>query len=178
MTFAENFSVQNRTQPIQFENMNRKIIKTIDELEKVLEYFNDFHDGFLKSIKIMSGNKFTGHLPRQKPEQRESNEERLRNTSLLLSEKKGMFIEIHHYNYDWPKKTPDNRITLYLKNVKDVDSNITQMVGVPIFECEAVKEEKSGLGLIFIFDTYADNKPEQIRLRPLEFDEISIQEKG
>ena len=155
--------------------MKRRIIKTTDELNKVLEYFNDFHDGFLKSIKIMSGNRFTQHLPWEKPEQYDSNEEKLLDTHLHTSEKRGMFVEIHHHNYDWPNKPPDNRIVLYLKNVKNVDPTIVRMIGESIIDCKTV--EKDGrLGLAFIFTIFANSRWERIELEPLEFDKVSIQE--
>jgi len=157
--------------------MKRRIIKTTDELNKVLEYFNDFHDGFLKSIKIMSANRFTQHLPWEKPEQYDSNEEKLLDTHLHISEKRGMFIEIHHHNYDWPNKPPDNRIILYLKNVRNVDPNVVQMVGENIIDCKTLNKE-SGLALIFIFTIFANSKWDRIELKPLEFETISIQEKS
>ncbi len=176
-TFAESFSTQNKAKLPDLEDMKRRIIKTTDELKRVLEYFNDFHDGFLKSIKIMSENKFTQHLPWEKPEQYESNEEKLLDTHLHISDKKGLFIEIHHHNYDWPNKPPDNRIILYLKNVKNVDPTIVRMIGESIIECKTVNRE-SELGLIFIFETFANSKYDRIELEPLEFEKISIQEDG
>ena len=146
-------------------------------MKKVIEYFNDFHDGFLKSIKMMSGNRFTQHLPWEKPELYESNEEKLLDTHLHTSEKRGMFIEIHHHNYDWPNKPPDNSIILYLKNVRNVDPCIVQMVGETIIDCKTV--EKDGrLGLVLVFTIFANSRWDHIELKPLEFEKISIEEKG
>ena|SRR4030042_2692346 len=157
--------------------MNRTIIKENDELKKAIEHFNVFHDGFLKSIKIISANKFRQNPPWEKTEQYKSNEERLRDTGLLLSEKTGLFLEIHHHNYDWPNKPPNNKIILFLQNVKNIDPNIVQMVGMPIYECGTINK-KSALGLIFTFQTHINNKAEQIKLETLEFDKISIQEEN
>lgn len=157
--------------------MNRMIIKTTNELKKVIEYFNGFHDGFLKSIKIISGNKFAQHLPWDKPDKYESNEEKLLDTHMHISEKRGMFIEIRHQNYDWPNRSPDNKIILYLKNVKNVDSKIFQMIGEVIIDCKTLNNE-SRLALIFIFEQFVDSKFDRIELEPLQFEQISIQEKG
>jgi hypothetical protein len=157
--------------------MTRRIIKEIHELKKVVEYFNDFHDGFLKSIRMISANRFGQHLPWEKPEQYESNEEKLRDTNLHMSGKKGLFIEIHHHNYDWPNKPPDNKIILYLKNVKDVDPTITQMVGESIVDCKPVEKE-GRLGLVFVFEVFANSRCDRIELQPLEFEKISIEEKS
>ncbi len=156
--------------------MNRRIIKEADELRKIVEYFNSFHDGFLKSIRIISGNKFNQHPPWEKPEQYQSNAEKLCDTGLYISEKKGLFLEIHHYNYDWPNKPPENKIILYLKNVRNIDHRILQMIGENIIDCKAISME-SGLGLIFTFEIFSNNKWEKIQLEPLEFEKISIEEK-
>ena len=64
-----------------------------------------------------------------------------------------------------------------MKNVKNFDPNIIQMVGEPIIDCE-IFNKKSGLGLIFTFETYVNKKIEQIKLEALEFDKISIQEEN
>lgn len=125
----------------------------------------------------MSGSRFTQHLPWEKPEKYESKEEKLLDTSLRISEKTGMFVEIHHHNYDWPKKPPGHKIILYLKNVRNVDPNIVQMVGETIIDCKTLNKE-SGLALIFIFEIFANSKYDRIELKPLEFEKISIQEKG
>ena len=153
------------------------IIKTTNELRKVIEHFIDFHDGFLKSIKILSGNKFTQHLPWESPKKYKSNEEKLFDTGLRISEKRGMFIEIHHHNYDWPNKLPNNKIILYLKNVRNVDPNIVQMVGETIIDCKIMNKE-SGLALIFTFSIFVNSKYDRIELKPLEFEKISIHEKN
>jgi len=155
--------------------MPRRMIKEIDELKKVIQYFNDFHDGFLKSVRMISANKFGQHLPWEKPERYESNEEKLRDTSLHISGRKGLFIEIHHHNYDWPNKLPENRILLYLKNVKDVDPAIIQMVGESIVDTNTFDKE-GRLGLVFIFETFSNSKWNRIELKPLEFEKISVQE--
>jgi len=154
----------------------RRIIKDADELSKAIEYFNSFHDGFLKSIRVVSGNKFNQHLPWDRPKKYESNADRLCDTGLYSSEKKGLFLEIHHYNYDWPNKAPENRIILYLKNVRNVDPRIIQMVGESIIECKVVSMESS-LGLIFTFTIFANSRWDHVRLEPLEFEKISIEEK-
>jgi len=154
----------------------RRIIKDADELSKVIEYLNSFHDGFLKSVKIISASKFNQHLPCERPKKYESNADRLRDTGLYTSEKRGMFIEIHHYNYDWPNKPPENKIILYLKNVRNVDPRFVRMVGESIIDCKAIGVE-SGLGLIFTFDIFSSNTWRKIQLEPLEFEKISIEEK-
>jgi len=156
--------------------MNRIISKAPDELREVVEYFNSFHDGFLKSMKIISGSKFNQHPPWEKPEQYESNAEKLCDTGLYKSEKKGMFIEIHHYNYDWPDKPPDNKIILYLKNVKNIDPSIVQMIGESIIGCRTLSRG-SDLGLILTFEISSKSRWDNIQLEPLEFDKISIEEK-
>lgn len=157
--------------------MNRRIIKENNELKKAIEYFNVFHDGFLKSIKIISGNKFGQNPPWEKSVGYKSNDEELRDTGLWFSEKTGLFLEIHHHNYDWPNKPLNNKIILFLQNVKNIDPNMVKMVGLPIYDCETI-DKNSTLSLIFTFVTYANNKPEQIKIEPLEFDKISIQEKN
>jgi len=157
--------------------MNKRITKDADELRKIVEYFNSFHDGFLKSVKIISGSTFSQHPLWEKPEKYQSNAEKLCDTGLYMSEKKGMFIEIHHYNYDWPNKPPDNKIILYLKNVRDVNSNILRMVGESIIDCKTLSGE-SGLGLIFTFEIFANSRWDKVQLEPLEFEKISIEEKS
>jgi hypothetical protein len=159
------------------QNMNRRIVKQSDELRKAVEYFNDFHDGFLKSIRIISGNKFGQNPPWEKPRQYESNEERLRDTGLWFHDKTGLFMEIHHHNCDWPNKTPNNRIILYLKNIGKIDPNIVQMVGESVVDCK-VANGTSGLGLVFTFEVFTNGKYERVELRPLEFEKLSIQEKS
>lgn len=157
--------------------MSKRIVKTSHELKEVVEHFNFFHDGFLKSIKLMSGNKFGQNPPWERPAQYESSEEELLDTGLWFSEKIGLFIEIHHYNYDWPNKPPGNQIVLYLQNVKTVDPNIVQMVGEPIYHCEIMTAE-SGLAMKFTFVTWAGNKYERIELEPLEFEKTAVWEKS
>jgi len=157
--------------------MRRRIIKDADELSKVVEYFNSFHDGFLKSVKIISGSKFDQHLPWEKPEQYESNAEKLCDTGLYMSEKKGLFLEIHHYNYDWPNKPPENKIILYLKNIRNVDPNIVRMVGESIIDCKVISGEIA-LGLIITFTIFTNSRWEHVQLEPLEFEKISIEEKS
>jgi hypothetical protein len=157
--------------------MSRRIIKQSDELKKVVEYFNDFHDGFIKSVRVVSGNKFNQRPPWEKCRIYKSNEERLHDTGLWFAEKTGLFIEIHHYNYDWPNKTPNNRIILYLKNVGKIDPNIIQMIGESISSCK-VMNETTGLGLVFSFSVFMDKKSQDISLKPLICEKISIQEKS
>jgi len=158
------------------QKMKRRIIKQSDELKKVVEYFNDFHDGFLKSLKIISGNKFGQNPPWERSKQYESNEERLRDTGLWFHKKTGLLIEIHHYNYDWPNKPSRNRIILFLKNVGKIDPDIVRMVGESIIDCE-VLNGTSELGLVFTFSVFANNNYEHVKLKPLEFEKISIHEK-
>jgi len=153
------------------------MIKNSRELKAAIEHFNFFHDGFLKSIKLISGNKFTQQLPWDKPRQYESIEEKLLDTGLQFSEKTGLFIEIHHYNYDWPNKPPDNKIVLYLKNVRKVDPTIVKMVGEPVYHCEIMTSE-SGLAVKFTFETCANNKSGRIELEPLEFEKAAVWEKS
>ena len=159
------------------EMMNRTIIKKSYELKEAVEHFNFFHDGFLKSIKLMSGNKFGQGPPWEKARQYKSSEEKLLDTGLWFSEKIGLFIEIHHYNYDWPNKAPRNQIVLYLQNVRTIDPNIVQMVGMPIYHCEVMTKE-SGLAMKFTFDKCVYNKPTLIELETLEFTKMAIWEKS
>lgn len=156
--------------------MSKRIIRKSQELKEAVEYFNFFHDGFVKSIKLMSGNKFAQNPPWEKPRQYKAAEEKLLDTGLWFSQKFGLFIEIHHYNYDWPNKPASNRILLYLQNVKKVDLKIVQMVGMPIYGC-AVEAKECGLAMRFTFETYLNNKSQRIELQTLEFDKIAIQEK-
>lgn len=157
--------------------MSKKIISKSHELKQAIEHFNFFHDGFVKSIKLISGNEFGQNPPCEKPRQYESAEEKLLDTGLWFSEKFGLSIEIHHYNYDWPNKSASNRIILYLQNVKKVDPNIVQMVGMPINHCE-VKAKECGLAMRFTIETHLNDKPGRIELEPLEFEKIAIREKS
>ncbi len=146
-------------------------------MKQAVEHFNFFHDGFLKSMKLVSGNKFGQNPPWEKPGEYESSEEKLLDTGLWFSEKIGLFIEIHHHNYDWPDKPPSNKIVLYLQNVRNVDPNIVRMVGMPINHCETVANE-SGLAMKFTFETWAGSKHERIELEVLEFEKIAVWEKN
>lgn len=156
---------------------SKRIIKKNRELKKAAEYFNFFHDGFLKSIKLVSANKFEQGPPWEKPRQYESSEEELLATGLSFSDKLGLFVEIRHYNYDWPNKARGNQIVLYLQNVRAVDPNIVQMVGMPIYHCEVVTTE-SGLAMTFTFETYVNNKTGRTELETLEFEKTAIWEKS
>lgn len=157
--------------------MSKRIVKTSHELKEVVEHFNFFHDGFLKSIKLMSGNKFGRNPPWEKPAQYESSEEELLDTGLWFSEKTGLFIEIHHYNYNWPNKPPGNQIVVYLQNVRNVDPNIVQMVGMPIYHCETITNE-AVLAMKFTFEKYVNNKSLLIDLEELKFTKMAVWEKS
>ncbi len=62
----------------------KKVIKTPNELKKAVEYFNAFHDGFLKSLRIVSGNKFLQHAPWESRKIYKSNKKKLQDTGLMF----------------------------------------------------------------------------------------------
>ncbi len=95
----------------------------------------------------------------------------------MLFEKKGLFLEIHHYNYDWPNKPSNNKIILYLSNVKDIDPNIIQMIGECIIDC-CIEDANPKLNITFVTRTFRNNKPVNFEIKPLEFEKMYIQEKS
>ena len=158
--------------------MKKRIIKNIEDLQKTLNYFNGFHDGFLKSLRIISGNKFIQNPPWESPKKYESNEKKLLDTGLMFFNKKGIFLEIHHYNYDYSKKAPTNKIFLYLSNVVNIDLNIIDMVGLCIADCKIDLQNPNTLNLIFNFETIVNNEPGIFEIKFMNFEKIYIQEKS
>jgi hypothetical protein len=160
--------------------MKYRIISSIYRLIETIEYFNDFHDGFLKSMKLVSGNKFMQQPPWEKPKIYESIEDKLNATFIMCYNKKaienmkGLFLEIHHFNYDWPNKMPNNKIILYMKNVGSIDPALINLVGSSILDCEAVKEDDK-LALIFTFEIFEDSQRKKTKIK-LVFDKIFIRE--
>jgi hypothetical protein len=158
--------------------MKKRIINNHAELQEALDYLNDFHDGFLKSIKVISGNKFQQELPWEKKED-SSIEEKLYETDLSLVDKIGLFLEIHHYNYDWPNKPPSNRILLYLSGIRNIDPQIVKMVGKPILNCHTDNQNPE-LNIALTFETIdlSDPKPGEYRSHPFECKKIYIRERS
>ena len=62
----------------------RYLIQTVLDAKPVMEHFNRFHDGFIKSAKIVSNNKFHQEMPWEPHRKYSNNSELLDDASLSL----------------------------------------------------------------------------------------------
>ena len=73
------------------------LIKTEKSCDLVNEKYGFFHDGFIKSIEVSSGNKFCQEMPWEPRKKYSSNEEKLLATGLCYFGGKLIKIAIQHY---------------------------------------------------------------------------------
>lgn len=110
-----------------------KILVSFDDVVEANERFNYFRNGFLKAIRVVSGNEFLPDMSwdatrnvnpmRQSPE----------NTGLCLMNTVSVELEIHHYNYDQPRQ-PRRRAVLVKASEAEVSERLLSVVGRDIFE--------------------------------------------
>ena len=105
--------------------------------EKFNKYFGYFHDGFIKKLEIVCGNKFRQEMPWEKKKEYANNEEKLLATGLSYYDGKLIKIIIHSYLYDWPNQPWNREIHIQIPHAEKISPKITQLVGIDIFEFAA-----------------------------------------
>ena len=68
--------------------------------KKFNKYFGCFHDGFIKKLEIVSGNKFLQEMPWEPKKEYANNKEKLLATHLSYYDGKLISIIVHSYLYD------------------------------------------------------------------------------
>ncbi|MEL7500824.1 MAG: hypothetical protein AAFN77_24745 [Planctomycetota bacterium] len=88
----------------------------------------------MKRLVVSTDNQFRADIPWEEKRKFDSNEDELQNTGLcIFDDHLRLDLEIHHYNYDWPKQ-PRRRAILIRAAPTSFLEGITMFVGSEIFE--------------------------------------------
>ena len=154
----------------------RFIIETVEEANPVLKYFNEFHDGFIKSIKIISNNKFIQEMPWETAPIIKTNAELLNNTGQTLGNPNGIFINICHYNFENQNCLPTNLIKIYISESEVEDSSFFKYVGSSIISIKIKKTIKDRLLIEFDLEIYENEVTQLINVKAITGRLIYIRE--
>ena len=121
-------------------------IETQQDVDAVNRKFNHFHDGFIKQIRVVSGNEFETDMPWEAQRKFASNEEELRAAGLCLLNTTNMELDIHHYNYDWPNQ-PRRRAIVFRAGAARMSDQLLSFIGSDIFDLTLVKDT-SGISCV------------------------------
>ncbi len=109
------------------------ILVGFDDVVDANERFNYFRNGFLKAIRVVSGNEFLPDMSWDAPRRVMPMREGPENTGLCLMNTVSVELEIHHYNYDQPRQ-PRRRAVLVKAGEAEVSERLLSYVGRDIFE--------------------------------------------
>jgi hypothetical protein len=140
-------------------------INNIKKAIKALEYYNWFHDGFIKSINIISRNKFTHET--------HSKSERINNISMIMNEENDAIITISHYNYKHSNFKPTNQIEIKLKGCKIINPEIMKYIGASILNTELNKIASNYL-ITFEIEEWIINNLKRMNIKAFTASEIII----
>ncbi len=101
--------------------------------------FNNFHDGFIKQIRVVSDNEFETDMPWETQRKFATNEEELHATGLCLPNTTRVELDIHHYNYDWPNQPRKRSITLK-SDAARMSDQLLSFIGSDIFDITLTKD--------------------------------------
>ena len=104
------------------------------DVNAVNERFSHFHDGFIKSISIISGNEFVTEMPWENKRKFKTNEEELLQTDLLYGETITVELMICHNNYDWPNQPRNRFISIRTNDALKIADNLSKFIGQEIFD--------------------------------------------
>jgi hypothetical protein len=155
----------------------RYLIQTALDAKPVLEHFNKFHDGFVKSAKVVSNNKFHQEMPWEPRRKYNSNSELLDDTGLSLDLPIGFFFQIIHHNYDWPNRLPSNQIDFYISKVTIEDSDFFSYVGKPLLNLDIRHKNGNQMLLVFEFELWSQKGVNSISVEAFSGDKIYIRER-
>lgn len=113
-------------------------ISSQQDVDAVNAKFSRFHDGFIKSIAVTSQNEFMSHQPWEPAPGFSTNEEELLATGLhyagpCAGNHQTIDMELHHYNYDWPRQPRTRAIRLHAGVVTAMVENLASLVGTEVF---------------------------------------------
>lgn len=162
--------------PSEKKNNMRFTIKTIEESKQILKHFNEFHDGFIKSVKIISNTKFVQEMPWEPSPIFKNNEEVLDNTGQMIGNQNGIFINICHYNYEYPNRLPTNVIKVYISESEVEDSSFFKYVGSSIISLKINQTMKDRLLIEFNLEIYDNEKTQIINVKAITGKMIYIRE--
>jgi hypothetical protein len=155
----------------------RYLIQTAFDAKPVLEHFNKFHDGFVKSAKIVSNNKFQQEMPWEPRRKYNSNSELLDDTGLSLGLPNGIFLQIIHHNYDWPNRLPSNPVDFFISTVTIKDSDFFSFVGKPLLNLDILDTKENHLLMVFEFEHWSQNGATSQSIKAFSGSKIYIREK-
>ncbi len=104
-----------------------------DDVVEANERFNYFRNGFLKAIRVVSGNEFLPDMSWDAPRPVVPMLQSPESTGLCLMNTVSVELEIHHYNYDQPRQ-PRRRAVLVRAVEAEVSECLLAFVGRDIFE--------------------------------------------
>lgn len=110
-------------------------LQTQTDADLANQKFNHFHDAFIKQVRVASDAEFLADMPGAEQRQFATNEEELFATGLYGESSRDVELEIHHYNYDWPKQPRQRAIMVRGRSARIADE-LLAVVGVGIFSLE------------------------------------------
>ena len=115
--------------------LNKDPIKLVnyDDVVAANDRFNYFHDGFLKAIRVVSGNEFLADKSWESHRKLVSPDEEADATGLCLMNTVSVELEVHHYNYDIPRQ-PRRRAVFVKASEAEISDRLFSVIGRDIFE--------------------------------------------
>jgi hypothetical protein len=98
-------------------------------------------------------------------------------TSLTLDRKTGVFLQIYHYNYDFPNRLPNNCINIYLSDCEIIDPSIFQYSGSSILDLTIDSSDNGKLSLHFDLEILSKGYYQREKLEAFKASIIYISEK-
>lgn len=115
--------------------LNNDPIKLVnyDDVVAANNRFNYFRDGFLKAIRVISGNEFLPDKSWESHKKLVSSHDEADVTGLCLMNTVSVELEVHHYNYDIPRQP--RRRAVFIKAVEaDISDRLLSVIGRDMFE--------------------------------------------
>lgn len=88
-----------------------------------------------------------------------------------------MFLELKHYNYNWPNEPSDRTVHIYLKSIADINPELFIHVGLPIIEInfKNISENKFDVQVKLEL-SLQDNPPDDITINCCKAEQIYLRE--
>ena len=115
--------------------LNKDPIKLVnyDDVVAANDRFNYFRNGFLKAIRVISGNEFLPDKSWESHKKLVSSHDEAETTGLCLMNTVSVELEVHHYNYDIPRQ-PRRRAVFIKAAEVEISDRLLSVIGRDIFE--------------------------------------------
>ena len=152
------------------------VIEDVKSGQKAIDYFGGFHDGYVKSIKLITDARYDV----DEEDLGGDKESVLQSAGLWCHEELSLEMEIGHFNYNWPNVPYDQIISLKFTDVKGVcgDFLTDRVVGQQMLNVIINCSESDELTFEVQLSEFHTNNSNNPKYRLFTFKRLEIKEKA